>query len=159
MLSRLVSLLVPALCIACGADAGRGAPLCRECRTAMGRARSLSLAGGDCWAAFAYDGPAGAVVRALKFGGRAALAELMAAQIAAHAPPGLLGRPLVPVPVHPRHRRGRGIDHAHALAAALARRTRAPLAPCLARSGDPRAQVGRGRRERIRGPAGSIAVR
>jgi predicted amidophosphoribosyltransferase len=161
MLTRLLGLLVPPLCIACGADAGRATPICRDCRAAMsaGGGRQTQLLGLDCYAAFTYDGPAGAVVRALKFGGRAALADVMAAQLVAHAPPCLLHGTVVPVPVHPLHRRRRGVDHSHALAAALARRAGLPLSACLVRTGDPRPQVGRGRRERIGGPLGAIAVK
>jgi predicted amidophosphoribosyltransferase len=115
-------------------------------------------AGVPVWAGFAYDGPAGAMVRALKFGGRAAIADAMAAQLAAHAPPELLRVEVVPVPVHPAHRRRRGIDHADALAAALARRSGLPLRRCLVRQGDARPQVGSDRRERLRGPGGSIVA-
>ena len=109
------------------------------------------------WAGFAYDGPAGAVVRAFKFGGRARLAHLMAAQIAANAPPELMTGAIVPVPVHPSHRRRRGIDHVHVLARALARRTGRDVRACLARTGDPRPQVGRSRLDRMRGPQISLA--
>jgi ComF family protein len=161
VLARLVSVLAPPLCVACGADAGRAAPLCQVCRVQMRRAPATAVADGSlrCWAAFAYEGPAGALVRALKFGGRLAVADVMAAQIAAQAPPELLGGVLVPVPVHPAHQRRRGLDHCHALARALARRTGLPLAACLEKAGDPRPQVGRGRRARVTGPAGSIAVK
>jgi predicted amidophosphoribosyltransferase len=62
------------------------------------------------------------------------------------------------VPVHPSHRRRRGLDHTAALGRALARRTRLDYLECLARGGDPLPQVGRGRRARMRGPAGSIVV-
>jgi ComF family protein len=149
--------LAPPLCVACGADAGRAAPLCRECRA---RVHASAPSSSElCWAAFAYDGPAGALVRALKFGGRTGVAELMAAQIAARIPPELLAGVVVPVPVHRAHRRRRGIDHAAALARALARRARLDCTDCLARAGDPRPQVGRGRRERIRGPVGTIELR
>jgi predicted amidophosphoribosyltransferase len=154
MLAHLIGLLVPPLCVACGADAGRATPLCRECRAAM---RPLTGAPHP-WAAFAYEGPAGALVRALKFGGRAAIADAMAAQIVALAPPGLLRGAVVPVPAHPAHSRRRGIDHASALGRALARRTGLEFADCLVRSGDARPQVGRGRSARIHGPAGSIGV-
>ena len=169
MLARLASLVAPALCVACGADAGAAAPLCRECRAWMNGARArvdrawtpgpTSSGCAAVWAAFAYDGPAGALVRALKFRGRCAVADVMAAQIAALAPPGLLRGTVVPVPVHPRHRRRRGLDHSGALGRALAARTGLAFADCLTRSGDPRPQVGRGRAARVRGPAGSIAVR
>ena len=64
------------------------------------------LAGGAverAWAPVAYEGPARALVHALKFRGALRLADLMAAQIAAGAPPELLAAPvaLVPVPTHP----------------------------------------------------------
>jgi predicted amidophosphoribosyltransferase len=110
------------------------------------------------WAAFDYEGPAGALVRALKFGGRSAVADVMAAQIAALAPTEMLCGCVVPVPVHPSHRRRRGIDHVAALGRALARRAGLAYAPCLARTGNPQPQVGRGRSARLRGPAGSVAV-
>jgi predicted amidophosphoribosyltransferase len=168
VLAGLITLFAPPLCIACGADAGRAAPLCRDCR---GRMRPLTAASTDAaasssacaassspWAAFAYEGPAGAMIRALKFGGRIAIADAMAAQMAAHAPPELLSGDVIPVPVHPSHRRRRGLDHTAALGRALARRTRLDYLECLARGGDPLPQVGRGRRARMRGPAGSIVV-
>lgn len=145
MLSKLVALVVPSLCVACGADAGRAAPLCRQCRVQM------------VGVPFPYEGPAGALVRALKFGGRIQIADTMAAQIVAHAP--ALSGTVVPAPVHPLHRRRRGLDHTAELGRAIARRARLQFAECLIRTGDPRPQVGRGRRERMRGPAGAIVVR
>jgi predicted amidophosphoribosyltransferase len=156
MLNELLALIAPPLCVACGGDAAQSAPLCVGCRRAMRPLTAAAIAG--AWAAFPYDGPAGALVRSLKFGGRVAIADVMAAQIAAHAPRGLLDGAFVPVPVHPRHRRRRGLDHALLIAEALARRTGLAVIRCLERGGDPRAQVGRGRRERLAGVAGSIAV-
>jgi ComF family protein len=99
------------------------------------------------------------MVRALKFGGRAPVADVMAAQLASHAPPELLAGTLVPVPIHPEHRRRRGLAHAYVLADALSRRTGLPMMDCLERCGDPRPQVGRGRRERMAGVAGAISLR
>jgi predicted amidophosphoribosyltransferase len=157
MLARLITLFVPPLCLACGADAGRAAPLCRSCRAQMHGSTPACAAA--AWAAFPYDGPAGALVRALKFGGRTAVADVMAGQIAALAPPDLLRGAVVPVPVHPDHRRRRGLDHAAALGKALARRAGLAYAPCLVRGGDPLQQVGRGRTARMRGPAGPVTVR
>jgi ComF family protein len=154
MLAKLMSLVVPPLCVACGADAGRAAPLCRPCRAQMRPIRDS----GEVWAAFEYDGPAGAMVRSLKFGGRKAIANVMAAQLTALAPGNLLRGTVVPVPVHPDHRRRRGIDHAAALARALARRAGLPYSECLVRGGPSLPQVGRGRRERLRGPAGTISA-
>ena len=77
------------------------------------------------WAPVAFDGPARALVHALKFRGALGVADAMAAQVVAGAPPGLLAAPavLVPVPTHPWRRRVRGFDHADCLAAAIGART------------------------------------
>lgn len=155
MRARLLDLIAPPLCVACGAHAGPAAPLCPGCRARM---RPLPTGGGWLQAVFAYEGPAGALVRALKFGGRAALADAMAAQMAANAAASMLRGVLVPVPVHAAHRRRRGVDHTRALAHALAVRAGLPLCECLVRAGDPRPQVGRARAERIAGPAGAFVL-
>ena len=161
----MLAWIAPAFCIACGAYAGRAAPLCRACRALMhplvARVTTAFRLGpsSSAWATFPYEGPAGALVRELKFRGRVRLADLMAAQMAAHAPPDLIRGVVVPVPAHPLHSRRRGVDHARVLAAALARRTGLPLVDCLVRAGDPQPQVGRSRRARMAGPLGSIAVR
>jgi ComF family protein len=156
MLARLVQSFLAPLCVACGADTGRGGPLCRGCRAELARSRAPELEA--AWAVFRYDGPAGALVRELKFGGQTALADVMAGQIAAHAPPGLLAGALVPVPLHPARLRRRGFNHAAALAAALARRTGLPVADCLRRSGDPAPQAGRGRRARMHALTGRVTA-
>jgi predicted amidophosphoribosyltransferase len=112
------------------------------------------------WAPVAYSGPARDLVRALKFRGALGVADAMAAQMAANAPPGWLDeRTLVPVPLHPRRLRSRGYNQTAAIAATLARRTGLPVADCLARTGPALPQVGRHREERRAGPAGAIAVR
>jgi predicted amidophosphoribosyltransferase len=163
VLSKLIALIAPSLCLACAAHAGRAGGLCRDCRASLyptsGGWVQLHPSSARCWAAFAYEGPAGALVRALKFQGRLAVADLMAGQLAALAPSDLLQGTLVPVPAHPAHARRRGVDHSGVLARALARRTGLPLAACLLRTGDSSPQVGRGRRARMAGPAGSIGVR
>jgi ComF family protein len=161
MLRALLEPVAPALCVACGAHAGAAEPLCRRCR---GELRWLgpdlaSACGVEVWAPLAYEGPARAVVKALKFGRVARLVEAMAAQIAANAPPHVLASgALVPVPLHPARLRRRGFNQAAGLAAAVAARSGLPLADCLARSGDRSTQVGRDRRERLRGIAGSVRV-
>jgi ComF family protein len=151
---------VPPLCWGCGGVARRGEPLCAECRRLLQRlapepvvlCRGLRL-----WAPVAYTGPARDLVRALKFRGAAGVADAMAAQIAANAPAGLLEAPaLVPVPLHPRRLRRRGYNQAGLIAAALARRTGLQLLDCLRRAGPAATQVGRDRRERRAGPAGSV---
>jgi predicted amidophosphoribosyltransferase len=99
-------------------------------------------------------------VHALKFSGRTALADVMAAQIVANAPPGLLehGAALVPAPTHPQRRRTRGFDQAQVLARAIGRRSGLPVVRALERDGPVRTQMGAGRGARRRGIAVS-AVR
>jgi ComF family protein len=135
------------------------------------------------WAPVAYSGPARDLVRALKFRSATAVADAMAAQLAANAPPALLGaadapaallgaanapagparaarRPaLVPVPLHPRRLRRRGYNQAALIAEALSRRSGLDFVDCLARRGSAATQVGRDRRERRAGPAGSVEAR
>jgi predicted amidophosphoribosyltransferase len=99
----------------------------------------------------AHDGVARKIVGALKFNGGFAVADAMAAQIAAGTPAGLLdGATLVPVPPAPSRRRRRGYDHAEVLARALARRSSLPVAEILRRSSGPR-QLGAGRAQRLAG--------
>jgi ComF family protein len=158
----LGELLAPPLCWACDGPARRGEALCSRCRGSLHRlaAEPVWLSGVRVWAPVAYSGPARDLVGALKFRGALGVADAMAAQIAANAPPELLaGVTLVPVPLHPRRLRSRGYNQAAAIAAALASRTGLELADCLARTGPALRQVGRHRAERRAGPAGAIEVR
>jgi ComF family protein len=162
-------MLVPPLCWGCGGVARRKELLCLGCRRLLRRLGSepVTLSGVRVWAPVAYAGPARELVRGLKFRGATAAADTMAAQMAANAPAELLGaapaaarRPvLVPVPLHPRRQRRRGYNQARLIAEALARRTGLELADSLARGGSATTQVGRDRRERRLGPAGSIELR
>ncbi len=110
----------------------------------------VRLEGVAVWSAVAYEGPARALVRALKYRGAAGLADPLAAAIAAGAPPALLspGAVLVPVPMPAPRRRRRGYNQAERIAAALARRSGLPCSDCLVRAPAPR-QVGRGRQQRL----------
>jgi ComF family protein len=160
--SALGALLAPPLCWSCGGPARGGEPLCRSCRASLQRlaAEPVWLSFVRVWAPVAYSGPARDLVRALKFRGAIAVADAMAARIAANAPAGWLEGPtLVPVPLHPRRRRSRGYNQATALAEALARRTGLAVADCLVRTGPAATQVGRHREERRSGPAGAIELR
>ena len=113
------------------------------------------------WAPLVYEGPARALVHGLKYRSAAALAGPMAAQMAANAPPGLLGAPatLVPVPLHPARLRRRGFNQAERLAVALAHRTGLAVCDCLERSGPATRQVGRDRSERMARTALTVALR
>lgn len=139
-----------------------GEPLCGECRRSLRRLGPdlETLAGVPVWAPVSYEGPARALVRGMKFQGAVALADPMAAQMVANAPPGLLAAPavLVPVPLHPSRRRSRGYNQAELLAAALQRRTGLELSDCLRRGGAPTRQVGRGRTERLESPPASVGL-
>lgn len=125
-------------------------------------AETVALEGIETWAPVSYEGPARALVSALKFRGAAGLAAPMAAQIVARAPPQLLhpGAALVPVPLHPSRARRRGFNQAERIAAAIASRTALEVADCLCRRGPATArQVGRGRSERLAGIAGAVELR
>ncbi|HEX6582639.1 MAG TPA: hypothetical protein VF056_03480 [Thermoleophilaceae bacterium] len=180
--TMLEGMLVPPLCWGCGGVARRREPLCGGCRGLLRRLAPdpVLLCGVRTWAPVAYSGPARDLVRALKFRGASAVADAMAAQMAANAPAGLLaaanapaglrgppagglrGAPwpvLVPVPLHPRRLRRRGYNQAALIADALARRAGLEVADCLARTGSAATQVGRDRSERRAGPAGSVEAR
>jgi ComF family protein len=155
-----VSLLAPPLCAACGGDAGAAAPLCGGCRAelvGLGHEQP-AVAGASAWAPFGYSGPARSLVGALKFGGVRSAAAVMAAQIVACAPGGLLAGALVPVPLHPVRAARRGFNQADLIARELASRTGLPLLDCLQRLGPPTRQVGRDRAGRALSISGRIAV-
>jgi predicted amidophosphoribosyltransferase len=197
VLDDLLALLVPAVCLGCrrAGDVARGDPLCRACRQALPwlgarRCRRCGLpapCGPPCpaaaqafsraWAPVAYDGAVPALVSAFKDRGALGIARLMAAQIAATAPPGQWpadgapGRPpgpggappvaLVPVPADPLRARRRGVDHAARLAAELAPRCGLPVAPVLARPlrAGRRRQAALGRAQRLRADRLAVVLR
>jgi ComF family protein len=164
LLDSLLGLAVPPRCWDCGGGARPREPLCRRCRAQLRwlDREPVVLAGVEAWAPLAYEGPAQAIVRGLKFGGAAGLAAPMAAQIVACAPPRLLRPPaaLVPVPLHPRRARTRGFNQAERLAVEIGHRTGMAIEDCLCRRGGGGArQVGRGRSERLTGIAGTVELR
>lgn len=167
MLPQLLALVVPPCCAACRAPGIRATDaLCPACRRGLpwlptatcercglprpcGRCPAAHAAFERAWSAMAYEGVARDAVRALKFARARVLADVMAAQIAACAPPALLIRgTLVAVPAHPRRRRERGFDPAELLAAALSRRTGLPLQRALRRDATAARQLGASRAQR-----------
>jgi ComF family protein len=170
-------MLAPPACWGCRAPVVAGQVLCPACRAEVRFLRGVCCArcglpvpcGRRCpgsgsaldraWAPVVFEGPARSLVHALKFRAALGVADVMAAQIVAGAPPGLLASPaaLVPVPTHAARRRARGFDHADHLARALAVRTGLDIARCLIRSGAPTRQAGASRAAR-RAP-GRIEVR
>jgi predicted amidophosphoribosyltransferase len=154
------SLLSPPLCWSCRGPARSGEQLCGGCRRTIGflPPEPVTLSGVRVHAPVAYEGPARALVAALKFHGALRVAEAMAAIAVACAPGGLPSGSLVPVPLHPFRRRKRGFNQAVVLGEAIARRADLPLADCLRRRGRGPPQVGRGRLARLGGPAGTFEV-
>ena len=169
--SEVLAVLAPPICAGCRGVLPRADSLvCGDCLRALpwlsgARCPRCALpahGGGRCparhaafelsWAPLAYEGSAQELVTALKFGGRLPLADVMAAHLAATAPPGLVrpGVVIVPVPLHPARRRSRGFDQAARLAGALGRRTGLPVSSCLRRRGASTRQVGATRAERRR---------
>ena len=161
LLARVLAPLTPPLCAACGGWCGALEPLCADCRAGLRwlPPEPVFLGAVPLWAAVAYDGPARGLVRALKYAGAVGAAGVMAAQIAANAPPGMLAADaVVPVPLHPARRRRRGYNQAERIAEGLSARTGVPLRDCLERRGPRATQVGRSRAERLAGIAGSVVV-
>jgi ComF family protein len=158
----LLIALAPPLCVACGGWARATEPICGPCRSQLRWLGPDPVAVGPrlaAWAPLAYAGPAQSAVTALKFRGAVRVADAMAAQVCANAPPGWLDvAALVPAPLHPARRRKRGFNQAERLATAIARRTGIPLADCLARAGPRATQMGRTRKQRLAGIHGAITT-
>lgn len=175
VLTSLLGLLAPPACVACRRPPAGGL-LCSGCRIALDwlgpdvcrRCGLPSPCGRRCpaavhayeraWSPLAYNGPARSVVAALKERGALPAAALMAAQVAAVAPDGLLdGAVLVPVPPDPWRRRRRGVDHAGRLADELGRRCTAPVSRALRRRPSRAGrQAGAARAERLQ--PGRLAI-
>ncbi len=176
--AELVALVAPPVCAHCRVPATAGgvalcaaclralpwlsATVCTRCGLPQHGGRACPAAGAPfatAWSPVAYTGTAVTLVRALKFRGALAVSELLAAQMAANAPPWALGGAVAVVPAPPvaARARRRGFDPAARLAAGLAERLHLPVADCLARSGRAVRQLGARRSER-RAP-GRIGVR
>lgn len=171
---RLLDLLLPPACAACGlpgpaACAGcLGAlealtpPLCegcggpvpvpvRRCPSCRGR-----VEGGR--QAVVYAAPAPALVGALKDGRRRVLAATLADRIAAAVPRPPPGAVLVPVPLGRRRLAERGFNQSLLIARELARRWGRPVAEPLARVREEPAQRGSAAVARARQAAGAFAA-
>jgi predicted amidophosphoribosyltransferase len=147
--------LLPSLCAACGRSCRSGAILCTRCSRRLGEAEPLTGNGPPgldrAWSSAPHEGVARDLVAALKFRRLLSVADLMAERIEWLAPSSLLSGAIVPVPTATLRVAQRGFDPAAEIAAALAARIDAELAPCLARHGGGR-QVGRRRARRIGHP-------
>src|SRR5918911_2464790 len=92
-LRALAAVLAPPVCAGWGGHAGAAEPLCGPCRRELRwLAGGAVVDGVELFAPVAYEGPARAMVRALKFRGATLAADAMAAQIVAAAPSPALAR-------------------------------------------------------------------
>ena len=154
-LHAVVTAVAPPLCAACGRSCRPQAIVCTRCARRLAAAEPLLGQGPPgldrAWSSASHEGVARQLVAALKFRRLLPVADLMADRIQWLAPAHMLSGTIVPVPSPPSRLRRRGFDPAGELAAALAERLDAPLAPCLGRRGGAR-QVGRRRAERLGAP-------
>ena len=155
LLDAISGALAPPLCASCGRGCRPGAVLCNRCGRRLAAAEPLLGKGPPgldrAWSSALHEDVARNLVVALKFRRLLPVAELMADRIHWLAPAHMLSGTVVPVPPAPARLRRRGFDPAGELAAALAERLDAALAPCLARRGSGR-QVGRRRAQRLGRP-------
>ena len=140
--ARLLELIYPrtAVCMGCGSAAGMDQPwLCPDCRKTLARRwvgafPEPKLDGAA--AAYYYHGPAGGVVRRMKYGGVRGLAELMADDMMRAyeriLPTG--AEVVTAVPMHPKRLKQRGFNHAEVLARAMAARLEMPYEDVIVRT-------------------------
>ncbi len=179
LLSRvrdLAGFAFPQRCPGCGDEAEAARLLCERCWDRIPRlsfelcVRCLAAgrepvgcsrhAGYGAWAAWVYEERAAAIVHALKYQGRTALARLLGEAIAEALPAGLRPDLVLEVPLHPARRRERGYNQAAVLADAVARSLGAPrLEGSLVRVRATREQARLGPHARRANLAGAFRVR
>ena len=151
-LDALLGLVYPrrAVCMGCGSRAGFPRDwLCEDCRQLLakrwvgaGKPPRGGLFRGAAYG-YHYGGPAGGLVRNLKYRGVWRLAEgmgrAMASAFEAIQPTG--ADCVAPVPMHPRRLRRRGFNHAALLAREAAKRLDLPVEDVLARVRNTRQQA------------------
>lgn len=157
-----------ATCMACGSMCGCDRDdVCEECRAQLAKGfigvRMPGKRSPFAGMAFAYPyrGPAGGMVRSLKYGSVWVLAERMGHEIA-RAAEGL--RPeadavVVPVPMHPKRLRARGKNHSALLALAASQKLNLPYMEILERTRNAPQQARLSDAERRQNLKGSFAVR
>lgn len=166
----LLDLLYPrrAVCMGCGSMIGCDRDdLCEACREKLAKQwvgvkhpeRRLKLDGAAY--AYYYHGPAGGMVRNLKYSGVQVLTEGMARDLA-RAIMGLQIEHavlLTSVPMHPKRKRRRGLNHAEVLGRAVAERLELEYTEILMRSRNAPQQARLSHEERRKNLEGGFAVR
>jgi ComF family protein len=172
---RLLDLLLPPACGACGLP---GAPACAACRDGLaalpepwceGCGAPVPVPVGRCPAcvgpirgarqAVLYAGPATALVAALKDQRRRGLAGVLAEVVVARVPRPPDEATLVPVPLGRRRARERGFNQSALLARELGRRWALPVSEPMVRIREGPDQRGARATARARQVAGAFAVR
>lgn len=160
----LLALIYPvrAVCQGCSSEAGHEQGwLCEECREKLAKAWvGASAAPGECHvegAAFAYyySGPAGGIVRNMKYYGVHRLGEMMARDMVRALDPlePIYADMVVPVPMHHLRKHLRGYNQAEVLAENVARIKGIEMICALRRSRNTRQQArltGEERRHNLR---------
>ncbi|MBW3660136.1 MAG: ComF family protein [Gemmatimonadetes bacterium] len=176
--ARLVDLLLPPLCLHCGAALSGARPgfcpgclatlaplspvACRRCGLPRpGSPDSCGRCGGwpeglSAVAGTRYRGVARTLVAGLKYSGWRHLAEPCAVTMADALTGPARIELLVPVPLHPARRRERGFNQSRAIADALGRRLDLPVEDALVRERPTTSQVGLGRAARRANVAGAF---
>ena len=123
-----------AVCLGCGSAAGQAEPwLCADCAAALKGDRPKETDGRIV--CHKYHGPAGALVRNLKYHGVTALAEPMGRQMARRVlNAGWTIDAVTCVPMHPKRRRTRGYNQSELLARVIAAELGAPYQDLLTRT-------------------------
>jgi ComF family protein len=148
LLDRLLDMLFPDRCVACGR---MGALLCESCRGGLRPyPPEAPPAGLDGMAvAYLYGGPLRKAIHRMKYTGMRRVAvplgDLLADHLRAAPQP---ADALMAVPLHAGRLAERGFNQSEELAARIARRTGLPLVPGLARCRDTGHQASLGRRAR-----------
>lgn len=153
LMRRLVDALLPVPCPVCGRhlDGHRG--LCASCLRDIGPARL----DGDLLHLGGYARGLERSVRALKFGGRRAVAGPLGRRLGEGVrASGWTVDAIVPVPLHISRRLRRGYNQAELLAAAIAAYLDRPVRPVLQRVRRTSAQTGLQREQRAANVAGAF---
>jgi predicted amidophosphoribosyltransferase len=159
MLATWLGELLGDRCLACGAT---GASLCGLCAASLRRSSQGALPPGiaSVTAPWAYEGPARALILALKLRGlRMAARPLIEGMTDATRPLGVGGETLTWVPGRPKDIRARGFDHAELLGRGLARELGLRPQPLLRRRHPARDQASLSaldRAENVRGAFGAV---
>lgn len=140
-LKRLLSFLFPPTCVVCGSE---GTVLCPSCKGRL-PLRPFRVAH-DTWALFPYHHPvAGRVIQAMKFEGKAALADV-SGRLLSEALDGIESFPkedmvIVPIPSSTGERDARGYDHISLISGSLGAHAGLSVLPILSKVRETERQV------------------